>query len=50
MKNLGNQTGATDVSITKRMQEMEKRISGIDEMIEEIGSLDKDNFKSKKKC
>ena len=34
MKNLGKQTGATDASITNRLQDMEVRISGTEDIIE----------------
>jgi hypothetical protein len=36
MVNLGKRTGTTEARITNRTQEMEERISGIDDMIEEI--------------
>ena len=47
MENLGKQTGTTDASITNRIQEMEERISGIEDMLEEINSLVKGNVESK---
>lgn len=37
-----------DASITNRMQEMEERISGIEDTIDEIGSLAKENIKANK--
>ena len=36
MKNLGKRTGTTETSITKRVQEVEERISGAKDIIEEI--------------
>ena len=39
MENLGKRSGATDVSITKRIQEIEKRILGL----EDIGTTVKEN-------
>jgi uncharacterized coiled-coil protein SlyX len=48
MKNLGNRTGTTDASITNRIQDMEERISGVEDTIEEIGASVKENVKSKK--
>jgi hypothetical protein len=37
MENLGKRTGTTDTSITGRIQEIEERISGVEDTIEEIG-------------
>jgi cell fate (sporulation/competence/biofilm development) regulator YmcA (YheA/YmcA/DUF963 family) len=48
MKNLGKRTGTTDVSITNIIQEMEERLSGVADVIEEINILVKENVKSKK--
>ena len=48
MKYLGKKTGATDASITNRIQEMEERVSGIEDMIEEINTSIKENVKSEK--
>jgi hypothetical protein len=45
--NLGKRTGSTDASISKRIQEMEERISGIEDTVEEIDTLFKENAKSK---
>ena len=42
-KNLSKQTGTTDANITNRIQEMEERISGIEDTIEEIDSSVKEN-------
>ena len=48
MENLGKRTGTTETSITNRIQEIEERISGIEDTIEEIDSLIKENIKSNK--
>lgn len=45
MENLSQQTGTTDESITKRIQETKEKISDVEDMVEEIDSLAK-----KKKC
>jgi hypothetical protein len=34
MENLGRRTGTTDVNLTNKIQEMEERISGIENRIE----------------
>lgn len=39
MENLRKRTGITNVSMTNRVEEMEERISGIGDMIEEIDAL-----------
>jgi uncharacterized coiled-coil protein SlyX len=36
MENLGKRSGITDVSITNRIQEIEERISGLEDTVEEI--------------
>jgi hypothetical protein len=36
MENLGKRTRKTDASITKKIQEMKERISGLKDTIEEI--------------
>ena len=36
MENLGKRSGITDVSITNRIQEIEERISGAEDTVEEI--------------
>jgi hypothetical protein len=36
MENLGKMSGITDVSITNGVQEIDKRISGAEDTIEEI--------------
>ena len=48
MENLGKQTRTVDASITNRIPEMEGRISGIKDTIEEINSSVKENIKSNK--
>jgi uncharacterized coiled-coil protein SlyX len=48
MENLGKRSGITDVSIINRMQEIEERISGVDDTIEEIDTTVKENSKHKK--
>lgn len=46
MENLENKTGTTDISITNRIQDREERISGIEEIIEDIHISVKENVKS----
>ena len=48
MENLGKQMGTTAGSVTNRIQEVEERISGAEDTIEEIKSLVKENNKSNK--
>ena len=48
MENLGKWTRATETSITNRIQEIEERISGAENTIEEIDSLIKESSKSNK--
>jgi hypothetical protein len=47
MKNLGKQTGTTDTSITNKIREMEERISGTEDIIEETDKLVKEKFRPK---
>jgi len=47
MENLGEKRN-TDPSVINRLQEMEERISGIKDMIEEIETSVKENATSKK--
>jgi hypothetical protein len=47
MENPGKRTKTTETGINNRMQEMEERISGIEDKIEEIDTLVKENTKSK---
>ena len=48
MENLGKQTGTTDTSITNRLQEMEERISGVEDMVEETESSVNESVKPRK--
>jgi hypothetical protein len=48
VENLGKRSGVIDVSITKRIQEIEGRISGAEVIIENIDTTVKENAKSKK--
>ena len=48
IENLGNWTGVIDESITNRIQEIEERISGAEDTIENIDTTIKENTKCKK--
>jgi predicted nucleic acid-binding Zn-ribbon protein len=48
IENLGKKSGTIDASISNRIQEMEKRISGAEDSIEKIGTTIKENTKCKK--
>jgi uncharacterized coiled-coil protein SlyX len=48
MENLEKRKGTADTNITNRIQEMEERISGIEDAIEGIDTLVKENTKHKK--
>jgi hypothetical protein len=48
IENLGKRSGAIDASITNRIQEMEERISGTQDAIENIDTAIKENTKCKK--
>ena len=48
IENLGKKSGAIDASITNRIQEMEERISGAEDTIENIDTTVKENAKCKK--
>ena len=48
IEKLGKWSGTTDVSITNRIQEMEERISGVEDTLVEIDSSTKENLKSNK--
>ena len=48
IENLGKKSGDIDASITNRMQEIEERISGAEDTIENIYTIVKENTKSKK--
>jgi predicted nucleic acid-binding Zn-ribbon protein len=47
MEDWGKWSGVTDVSITKRIQEMGERISGVEDTVEEIHTTVKENSKHK---
>jgi uncharacterized coiled-coil protein SlyX len=46
-ENLGKRSGSTDASITNRIQEIEEKISGIEDTIEDIDTVVKENTKNK---
>jgi chromosome segregation ATPase len=48
IENLGKKSGTIHVSISNRIQEMEERISGAEDSIENIGTTIKENAKCKK--
>ena len=48
MENLGKRVGLTDASITNRIQDIEERISGIEDTIKDTDTTDKENTKSKR--
>jgi predicted nucleic acid-binding Zn-ribbon protein len=48
IENLGEKSGTIDVSISNTIQEMEERISGAEDSIENIGITIKENKKCKK--
>jgi chromosome segregation ATPase len=48
IETLGKKSGAIDASISNRIQEMEERISGAEDSIENIGTSTKENAKCKK--
>jgi hypothetical protein len=48
IETLGKKSAIIDASISNRIQEMEERISGAEESIENIGTTIKENVKSKK--
>jgi prefoldin subunit 5 len=48
IETLGKKSGTIDVSISNRIQEMEERISGTEDSIENIGTTIKENGKCKK--
>ena len=47
MENLGKQMGTTAGSVTNRIQEIEERIQGAEDTIEEIKSFVKENKSNK---
>ena len=46
LENLGKRSGVIDTSITNRIQEIEERISGAENIIENIDTTVKENAKS----
>ena len=46
MENLRKRIGTTDTSITNRIQEMEERISGVEDTIEDIDTSVKEDVKA----
>jgi chromosome segregation ATPase len=48
IETLGKKSGTIDTSISSRIQEMEQRISGAEDSIENIGTTIKENTKRKK--
>ena len=48
MENIGERTKTTKTSIINIIQEMEERISGIEDTIEEVDTSVKENVKYKK--
>ena len=46
IENLGKKSGVIDASITNRIKEIEERISGAEDTIENIDSTVKENAKS----
>jgi len=48
IENQRKRQGDADISITNRMQEIEERISGVEDSIEIIDTTVKDNVKQKK--
>jgi hypothetical protein len=48
IENLGKRSGVIDASTTNRIQEIEKRISGAEDTIENIDTIVKENAKCKR--
>jgi predicted nucleic acid-binding Zn-ribbon protein len=48
IENLGKKSGTIDARISNRIQEMEERISGVEDSIENMDTTIKENPKSKK--
>jgi hypothetical protein len=48
IETLGKKSGNIDASISNRIQEMEERISGVEDSIDNIGTTIKENTKHKK--
>jgi hypothetical protein len=49
MEILGKKSGSIDESISNRIQEMEERISGAEESIDNMDTIIKENAKCKKR-
>ena len=49
LENLGKRSGVIDASITNRIKEIEERISGAEDSIENMDTPIKENAKSKNK-
>jgi uncharacterized coiled-coil protein SlyX len=47
MENLGKRSGVTDASVTNRIQEVEERVSGVEDTIEDIDTTFKEHTKVK---
>jgi hypothetical protein len=47
MENLGKRSGIADESITNRIQEIEERISSVEDMVENIDTTVKENSQHK---
>ena len=47
MENLGKRSGATDARIFNRIQDIEERISGVEDTIKDIDTRVKENTKCK---
>jgi hypothetical protein len=47
-ENIGKGAGVTNASITNRMQDIEKRIPGVEDTIEDIDTTIKENAKAKR--
>jgi hypothetical protein len=48
IEHLGKKSGTIDANISNRIQEMEEKISGAEDSIEDIGTIIKENTKCKK--
>jgi hypothetical protein len=47
IENLGKRSGVIDINITNRIQEIEERISGAEDTLENINTIVKENAKCK---
>ena len=48
VENLGKRSGTIDARITNKIQEIEERISGVEDSIEDIDTMVKENTKHRK--